>query len=184
MLDIPLLVRCGNKGGLVCRYAAAVIDTITSQNIPVHVFADVVPTPLVAHAVSALGCAAGIMVTASHNPAGYNGYKVYYCNGCQIIPPHDAGIASMIEKNLQIWPEATAAQFEEYSHEVGADVVDSYFTYLQASVLCPSASSASSHFLLLLVQYCRRILVIDFNRRIKHSSVALHKALLLLTAMP
>lgn len=85
-----------------CRYAAAVIDTITSQNIPVHTFADLVPTPLVAHAVSALGCAAGIMITASHNPAEYNGYKVYYCNGCQIIPPHGVHHASAC--TLQVTP--------------------------------------------------------------------------------
>ena len=43
----------------------------------------------------------------------------------------DAGIAEMIEEHLPIWPKATEAQFAEYSHEVGADVVDSYFQYLQ-----------------------------------------------------
>ena len=53
-------------------------------------------TPLTAFAVNALACCAGIMVTASHNPPEYNGYKVYWGNGAQIIPPHDTGIAAKI----------------------------------------------------------------------------------------
>jgi phosphomannomutase len=54
------------------------------------------PTPTTAWAVTARGACAGVMVTASHNPPEYNGYKVYWDNGAQIIPPHDAGIAAAI----------------------------------------------------------------------------------------
>jgi phosphomannomutase len=56
------------------------------------------PTPTTAWAVVDRGCAAGVMVTASHNPPAYNGYKVYWGNGAQIIPPHDAGIAAAVAK--------------------------------------------------------------------------------------
>lgn len=58
-------------------------------------------TPLVPFGVRELGAVAGVMVTASHNPARDNGYKVYWENGCQIIPPHDAGIAEEILANLE-----------------------------------------------------------------------------------
>jgi len=62
----------------------------------VHYFSDLASTPLAAFAVRDLGAAGGVMVTASHNPAAYNGYKVYWQNAAQIIPPHDEGIAAAI----------------------------------------------------------------------------------------
>lgn len=62
-----------------------------------------VHTPMVPFTIDTCGASAGVMITASHNPARDNGYKVYYSNGCQIIPPHDHGIAESILNNLQPW---------------------------------------------------------------------------------
>jgi phosphomannomutase len=74
-----------------------VIEVATGAGIPVWVFSDVVPTPVLAFTVLEHGAAGGVMVTASHNPAGYNGYKVYWENGAQIIAPNDRGIADAID---------------------------------------------------------------------------------------
>ncbi len=73
-------------------------SVVCGMGIAVHAFEHVVPTPLLAFACLDRHAAAGIMVTASHNPPDYNGYKVYWGNGAQIIPPHDEGIAAAIAR--------------------------------------------------------------------------------------
>ena len=80
------------------EFALDVAEVLAGLGITVHFFTRLSPTPLVAVAVRALGAAAGVMVTASHNPPQYNGYKVYWGNGAQIIPPHDTGIAAKIDE--------------------------------------------------------------------------------------
>jgi phosphomannomutase len=71
---------------------------LADSGIPVILFRSPVPTPLVGFAVKDLGAAAGVVVTASHNPPEYNGYKVYWENSAQIIPPVDARIAAAIAR--------------------------------------------------------------------------------------
>ncbi len=80
------------------EFAETAACVLASQGIPSFVSPGVCPTPVAAYATTRLQAAAGIMVTASHNPPEYNGYKVYWGNGAQIIPPHDTGIAAAIAK--------------------------------------------------------------------------------------
>ena len=97
---------------------------------------DLCPTPLLASAVSQRDRAVGVMVTASHNPREYNGYKVYWGNGCQIVPPHDAGIAAAIEANLALW-ERPAASYVELLPNVRdglKETAESYYEDLVAGL--------------------------------------------------
>lgn len=84
-----------------------------AEGVPAHVFVDVSPTPVTAFGLAKVNAAAAVMVTASHNPPEYNGYKVYWSNGAQIVPPHDGGIAKAIDavgsaKSVPLMDEATA----------------------------------------------------------------------------
>jgi phosphomannomutase len=71
---------------------------LAAAGLRVVLFASPVPTPLVGFMVKRLGAAAGVVVTASHNPPEYNGYKVYWADAAQIVPPVDAAIAAAIER--------------------------------------------------------------------------------------
>jgi len=88
------------------------------------------PTPLVAFATRTLHAAAGVVVTASHNPAEYNGYKVYWESGVQIIPPHDEGIAAAIAA-----VDPKSIPIDKDGHERVADSLpDVYLQALQAQI--------------------------------------------------
>jgi len=90
-------VAVGFDGRRMSRqFARDVAEVVAGYGLRAHVFESVVPTPLLAYASLRVNAAAGVMVTASHNPPDYNGYKVYWGNGAQIIPPHDEGIAACI----------------------------------------------------------------------------------------
>jgi phosphomannomutase len=78
------------------EFAEDAACVLAATGISVRLFSELAPTPLLAFAVAQLECAAGIMITASHNPPEYNGYKAYWGNGAQIIPPIDQGIARAI----------------------------------------------------------------------------------------
>ena len=95
------------------EFARETAMVLAAEGVPAHMFEDLSPTPVTAFGLSAVGAAAAVMVTASHNPPEYNGYKVYWGNGAQIVPPHDGGIAKAIDavgpaKSVALMDEATA----------------------------------------------------------------------------
>lgn len=77
--------------------AKTVADVFSANGIEVYLFSELRPTPELSFAVKHLGCQCGIVLTASHNPPEYNGYKVYWQDGGQIVPPEDEGIINVIE---------------------------------------------------------------------------------------
>ncbi|KAJ5124350.1 Alpha-D-phosphohexomutase alpha/beta/alpha domain I [Penicillium bovifimosum] len=99
------------------KFATLAANAFIAQRIPVWFFNQEGPTPMVAFGVNYFGAAAGIMVTASHNPPQDNGYKVYSSLGAQINRPEDGEIAQSIQENLEPWPTAWAElQPSEYLH--------------------------------------------------------------------
>ena len=73
-------------------FAEVAALTFCANGIKTYLFSALRPTPELSFAVRKLGCTSGIVITASHNPKEYNGYKVYWSDGGQIISPHDKGI--------------------------------------------------------------------------------------------
>ncbi len=78
------------------EFAKEVANVFSANNIKVYLFEDLRPTPELSFAVRHLGCDVGIVLTASHNPPEYNGYKVYFNDGAQIVPPQDGAIINEI----------------------------------------------------------------------------------------
>lgn len=83
------------------QFAHDTASVLTSLGIKTYLTYQVAATPIVAFGVRHFNAAAAVVVTASHNPPEYNGFKVYWENGAQIIPPHDAGIAACIDQAAQ-----------------------------------------------------------------------------------
>jgi phosphoglucomutase len=97
------------------KFAKLAAAAFVAKGIRVWWYESITHTPLVPFGVRHLGAVAGVMITASHNPAQDNGYKVYWSNGCQIIPPHDAGIAAAILKNQDpvTWDTSVVSDSDE-----------------------------------------------------------------------
>jgi phosphomannomutase len=141
------------------RDAAAVAAAL---GVRVHLVEGPNPTPLLAFSVRHLGAAAGIMVTASHNPPRYNGYKVYWENGAQIVPPVDASIAAAIDAS----PGASEIPRAEGSDRVRAAAVEeSYLEALSSLVLTPSVDAGALRVAYTALHGCGQTIFAEAMRR-------------------
>src|SRR5436190_8706593 len=93
-IQVAIAYDCRNNS----KYFAEVTANVFSANgITVHLFPELRPTPLLSYAVRQLKCQSGIVITASHNPKEYNGYKAYWNDGAQLIPPHDKNVIQEVD---------------------------------------------------------------------------------------
>ncbi len=116
--------------GYDCRHdskwlSEVVAGILSANNIQVYVFEDLRPTPELSFAVNHLDCHAGIVLTASHNPPEYNGYKVYWADGGQIVPPEDKGIID--EVNSLKFTDINFNRNAELISTIGAEVDDAFW---------------------------------------------------------
>ena len=119
---------------------------LAANGIKAYIFESLRPTPELSFAVRHLGCAAGINVTASHNPPEYNGYKVYWEDGAQITPPHDSGIMGEV-KSISDWNtvktmDKAEAEKAGLFQVIGKEVDDAYMAELKKQVLHMDAIEA------------------------------------------
>ncbi len=112
-------------------FSKAAAEVLAANGIKVHIYTELMPTPCLSFAVRELKCQGGIMVTASHNPAKYNGYKVYGDDGCQITL---RGAEIILEKinSLDIFNDVKSSDFEEELKKgtisyIGQDVIEAFY---------------------------------------------------------
>ncbi|MCS6823359.1 MAG: phospho-sugar mutase [Cytophagaceae bacterium] len=102
-------------------FAQITADVFSANNIKVYMFSELRPTPELSFAIRHFGCQSGVVITASHNPKEYNGYKAYWNDGAQVIAPHDKNIIEEVQKITSIEEvrfEANPALIEHIGHEV------------------------------------------------------------------
>ena len=111
-------------------FSKSAAEVLAANGIKVHIYKELMPTPMLSWAVRALDCGAGIMVTASHNPAKYNGYKVYGNDGCQLTLEAAEAVLAKIN-NIDIFSGIKSVDFDKAVADgmisfIGDDVIDAY----------------------------------------------------------
>lgn len=117
-------------------FSKAAAEVLAANGIKVHIYSELMPTPCLSWAVRALKCQGGIMVTASHNPAKYNGYKVYGEDGCQITL---RGAEIILEKinSLDVFKDVKSSDFEAELAKgnisyISNDVIEDFYKHVLA----------------------------------------------------
>ncbi|HMM01959.1 MULTISPECIES: phospho-sugar mutase [unclassified Dysgonomonas] len=119
------------------KYAEISADILSANGIKAYLFEDLRPTPEVSYAIRKLGCQSGIMITASHNPKAYNGYKAYWEDGAQVIPPHDKNIIAEVNRvnveNIKFKGNKNLIEI------LGKNMDEAYIKELKTILLSPDA---------------------------------------------
>ena len=119
---------------------------LNANGIKTYRFESLRPTPELSFSVRELGCIAGIVITASHNPREYNGYKVYWEDGAQITPPHDKNILAEVAKVTDFSQVKTMMKSEAEAaglyHTIGKEMDDRYMEELKKQSIHPEIIKA------------------------------------------
>ena len=140
------LIQCFGKGCSVaiahdCRHNSRTFAEITANvfaanGIKVFLFEALRPTPELSFTIRKLGCKGGVVCTASHNPKEYNGYKAYWDDGAQLVPPHDANVIREVEKIKGI-DEVKWSGGEALIEIIGKEMDDAYLEMVKSLSVYP-----------------------------------------------
>lgn len=135
----PLSVIIGYDSRHMSReFAEESAKVLAGNCIKAFIYKDIRPTPLVSFGCRFKKCISAIMITASHNPPEYNGYKVYWADGGQLVPPHDIGVIDQVIKIID--PEMVKS-VDTLNHpliiQVGTDIDEAYLKAIEGLQCCP-----------------------------------------------
>lgn len=119
-------------------FANTVAKVFAANGFKVYMFGDIRPTPELSFAIRELKCQSGVMITASHNPKEYNGYKAYWCDGGQVVEPNDENIIKEVDKISSI----DQVKWEGHSENItllGEEMDNKYLAYVKSLSLSPEA---------------------------------------------
>lgn len=125
------------------KFAEIVADIFSANGIKVYLFDGPCPTPEVSYAIRKLGCQSGVMVTASHNPKEYNGYKAYWSDGAQMIAPHDVKTIEYVNAITSV-DQIKFTPAKELIQIVGKDIDEMYLDDIHSLSLDPEADKRHS----------------------------------------
>ena len=120
------------------KFAEISADIFSANGIKVYLFESLRPTPEVSYAIRRLGCQSGIMITASHNPKEYNGYKAYWDDGAQVIAPHDKNIIAEVNRIKSV-DDIHFEGNKELIEIIGKDMDKAFIEEVKKLVLSPEA---------------------------------------------
>ena len=120
------------------KFAELAADIFSANGIKVYLFDACRPTPEVSYAIRHLGCQSGVMVTASHNPKEYNGYKAYWSDGAQMIAPHDVETIAYVNKITSV-DQIKFTPNKDLIQIIGKDVDEPYLKQIHGLSLSPEA---------------------------------------------
>ncbi len=133
-------ISCDNRR-FSPEFADETARCLAANGIKAYIFESLRPTPELSYALRKLGCTAGVMITASHNPPEYNGYKAYWEDGAQVTPPHDKGIIDEV-KAIADFSEVKTMSKEDAMAQglyevIGKEIDDAYMAELKSLSIHP-----------------------------------------------
>ena len=138
----PISVAIGHDSRNNSRFFAETTAQVFAANgITVHIFETLRPTPELSFAIRHLGCKAGVVCTASHNPKEYNGYKAYWNDGGQLVPPHDKNVIKEVEA-IQSVDEVKWTGGDANIHIMGVSMDDAYINMVKSLSVYPEVIAA------------------------------------------
>src|SRR5690606_17379478 len=123
-------------------FAQVTANIFSANGIEVYLFPELRPTPILSFAIRYLKCDSGIVITASHNPKEYNGYKAYWGDGAQVVPPHDKNIINEV-KQITSFEQVKFTANPELIHSIGPEVEEAYFE--EVKKLIPNKAVIEKH---------------------------------------